>query len=664
MLKYINNRRGLTVQDLQKALREDNARKIKSRIRQSPLNRAQGRSILDSNNPIDWDEDPTIYQATSIAHGHILQFKQEWVNNGYSLGDLLYSLPLAPGQKKQIVTLDWERREAASRIEDLDYQESLQNSLSRDRDINDLVNGIVSENQNGGSKSSTRSKSSSGGGGGGFGLSLGFFSIGGGGGGSTSSGSSSASSSAWQQASRQSSLSSLQQLRDKTKQSASSVRNQRSTVIQTASQGERFSVETEVVANYNHCHAITIQYFEVLRHFQIQHRLANVQECLFIPLDIGLFDGKKTLRWREVLAENLLEDTISRRPGDRIYIRGRRNPLLRGFDAIERRENDYEGSDLPIGIYADENITYIDGSLNLRFQITRPLDRIDEDGEASFSSEQWAFLQRLIPHKTADQIHERFLKGQERKDEIFLREIAPDIAENFVQHLKFEAIASDGKTVVDIDIDATLTSRFINDRNLQVSLRMGPTPPNGLRRSDIRFIRIRTDFIGDGGSFIPPSQLLPPNSRVLISSGFMAYRTENLSSYLFRNSRIQNDLTGSDSVQIFTPLNRTEERNPRMQDEELANSLIDHLNDNLEYYHNVIWVNMNPRRRFMFLDGIQVVDFSEVDTYPQGIIRSVASVVENRIIGIEGNCLIMPVAPGFRLNPNIRGKDVDLLDFV
>ena len=33
-------------------------------------------------------------------------------------------------------------------------------------------------------------------------------------------------------------------------------------------------------------------------------------------------------------------------------------------------------------------------------------------------------------------------------------------------------------------------------------------------------------------------------------------------------------------------------------------SFSSHLNDNLEYYHQVIWTNMSPERRFMLLDGI------------------------------------------------------------
>jgi hypothetical protein len=100
---------------------------------------APDRTRLSCGNPVDWDDDPTIYQACTVAHGHILHFKQEWIADGYSMGRLLYSLPLAPGQKKQIAVLDWERRESAIRQEALEEVESLQATLSRDRDIGEMV---------------------------------------------------------------------------------------------------------------------------------------------------------------------------------------------------------------------------------------------------------------------------------------------------------------------------------------------------------------------------------------------------------------------------------------------------------------------------------------------------------------------------------------------
>ena len=131
------------------------------------LVRVPERGRLTCANSVDWDDDPTIYQACTIAHGHVLHFKQEWIADGYSMGRLLYSLPLAPGQKKQIAVLDWERRESAARQESVEEQESLVATISRDRDIGEMVNSVLTESSRGGSSASS----------GGFGAGLGIGAI-------------------------------------------------------------------------------------------------------------------------------------------------------------------------------------------------------------------------------------------------------------------------------------------------------------------------------------------------------------------------------------------------------------------------------------------------------------------------------------------------------
>ena len=250
---------------------------------------AAGRAPLDEQNPVDWDDTPTFYQATTIAHGHILQFRQVWKADGYSLGDLLHSIPLAPCQKKQIVTIDWDRREDATRTEDLTEREVLFANLVRDRDVKEMMDTALSESIDGGSTAKTY------GGGGGLGFAIGPLVIGaaGGGGGADSE--------AWQDSSREISGQTMQELKDRINQSAAAVRSQRATVVQTLGQGERSRVTTEVIANHNHCHALTIQYFEVLRHFQVLEELAEVRECLFVPFLMSPFHDAKVLRWREAL---------------------------------------------------------------------------------------------------------------------------------------------------------------------------------------------------------------------------------------------------------------------------------------------------------------------------------------------------------------------------
>lgn len=584
---------------------------------------APERSRLDCRHAVDWDQDPTIYQACTIAHGHLLHFKQEWIADGYSMGRLLYSLPLAPGQKKQIAVLDWERRESALRQESVEEEESLTATLSRDRDIGEMVNSVLTESSRGGSSANTGS----------FGGGLGIAAIGSGIGGvlGIGGGASSASSSAWQNSSREVAASSLQMLRDRTSQAAAAMRAQRSTVIQSVSQGERVSVVTETVANYNHCHALTMEYFEVLRHLLVRQRLVDVQECLFVPLQMTRFDRAKALRWL-----NTLQPIMPTRD------------LREGFDALERIDNNYEGSHLPVGRYADQPLDYVEGDLQLRFQLARPRDKDDD-----FDPVNWGWLARLIPSLSAEEQYTSFLKDQRFKDRVFLEQLGPAIARAFIELLRVSWI-DENNVEHTLPIDPTLLSNFANDQVLSVSLRLGDAL-NGIARKNIKFIQIHQHAL-IGGVYVPFLDLLPRNSRVIVEGGNMSYRTQFSAGYLFRSGTIRNDLTGSDAVRIYTPLNTQELRNPREEDKERARRLLDHLNENIERYHHGIWWRMSPDRRYMLLDGFEA---------PNSGGRSVASVVENRLLGIVGNSLILPVARGFHLDPTFnqdRDNPIDLLE--
>ena len=579
------------------------------------------RTPLSCRNGIDWDHTATIHQACTVAHGHLLHFKQEWIADGYSMGRLLYSLPLAPGQKKQIAVLDWERRESAIREEALEETESLQATLSRDRDIGEMVNSVLSESSRGGSFA----KSSSVAGGIGIGAIVGPV----GGLLGVAGGRSKASSEAWQNSSRSVSADSLQTLRDRTSQAAAAMRAQRSTVIQTITQGERVAVTTESVANYNHCHAMTVEYFEVLRHLIVRQRLTDVQECLFVPLQMSLFDRAKALRWR-----NTLKPIMPQRS------------LRAGFDALERIDNNYLGSDMPTGAYADEKLEYLEGELTIRFQLARPRD----DDQDDFNPASWIWMGLLLPMLNPQELYRNFLKGQALKDRIFLEQVGPRIASAFVDLLRIFWVDTND-VEHPLPVDPTLLSNFSNDTRLAVSLRLaGALPP--VARKDIKFIKI-SEFAFPG---IPFFNVLPAGSRVIVDGGQISYRTKYSSGYLFRSGRIANDLTGSDSVRIYTPLTLEELRKPREEDKELARRLLDHLNENLERCHHELWKQMSEDRRFMLLDGFEA---------PNSGGRSIASVVENTLIGIVGNSLVMPVARGFHLDPTYNQdveNPIDLLE--
>jgi hypothetical protein len=589
------------------------------------------RGVLSADNSVDWDSSPTFYQAATIAHGHILYYKQIWKADGYSLGDLLYSLPLAPGQKKQIVIFDWDRTEYGRRDEDSHEDEALDSYLSHNRDVVDITHASLGEHMKGGSTSHTSGEA--GGIGAGIGALLGPVMIGVAGGYSASSGS--ASSSAWQDSSRDVSASGLNQLRDMIQQGASAVRNQRSTVVQTARQTERFKVESEVVANHNHCHAITIEYFEVLRHYTIEQQLTQVQECLFIPLLMSSFDIAKVIRWRDILRSALLLP-----PRSRVSI-FQQHPLQRGIDACERIFLNYEGSDFPTTTYASESLVSLSGELRISFRLNRPLDDDDNADDparqdalmtmAVFqSSVGWNLWWPLLPWGPNETFEQFFAHQKVKyKNKIFEERVAPMLAEAVIDQLSFTAVSATGGRLP-LQVDTTLVSDYKRDIELYCTVR--PKGPVNVRRDQIDFIEISTS--------LDLSQ--SAQSKIIIRSASLRYSTPHLNGYLAQDYRVDNDLKPNDPVTVYTPLSVEEKRNPREEDKRFSKLLMEHLDSHLEHYHKAIWAQMDPDRRYMLLDGFLA---------PNANGKSVASVVENRVIGIAGNCLIMPVAPGYKLDP-------------
>jgi len=597
------------------------------------------RQKISDKNFVDWDNTPTIYQAVTISHGHILQFKQIYYADGYSMGDLLYSLPLAPLQKKQIVIYDWERKDTSSRQESLDYSESLDSKLERDRDISEVQNALTEEHMK--ANSSASSKTSGWSAGASVAAPVGPALVGVSGG--YSSQKSSSNSNAQQDASRSLSASMNQSLRDKTMQASSAVRSQRATVINTATQGETMTATTEVIANHNHCHAVTIQYFEVLRHIAIKQELVDVQECLFIPLLMTPFDESKIQRWREHLAKNLIAPPL------------KKADIVRGFDAVERKLSNNYGN-FPDTTFASESILDFYGEIKLSFFFARPDDSADSTNNLTVNQNQWSHLSPFIDKVSfggafgMSAIINMFQdRTRQERDRIYFEQIVPKIAEELSNKIIVSAIKNGRAT--DLKFDIAMTSNFSNNSPAKISFRRTSSTPN-IKRDEIDSIEIalKQPAGRPGANFSFPS-----NCKIIVNSISIKYQTKNYAGYLINNQKIENDLKFDDSVLLYTPSSPDELRNPKKEDETAIQVLKQHLDENLEHYHHAIWWNMNPQRRFTLLDGIKLPEDLSVPESISG--KSVASIVENRLIGFAGNSLIMPVAPGFNADPIYRIVD-------
>jgi hypothetical protein len=653
---------------------------------------AHARRQINSQNQIQWDAPMPLVQAASISHGHLLTYRQVWRADGYSMGDLLYSLPLAPGQQKQIAVKDWDRKDSASRSSSITLEDSLSNTLSQDRDINEIVSANLSENIEASSKATTKGASIGGGsslgasaavpvGGVPVNLKAGFT-------GGMSMGVGTGSSEASQTAARNLSGNNMNQLRMKTMQNASAVRSQRTTVVSTIEQSETSSVTTESVGNYNHCHAITIQYFEVLRHLAVHTELVDVQECLFIPLSVSIFDDQKVMRWSDLLKPAL------RAP---LYQYDR---LLKGFEAVRRfYELNYLGRpeaevyyNVPRGRFCDEQIRKISGSIKLRIKLTcpaktlRPMDANLSALYQNFSASNSNTLLLGGMHLSdilIDQDEDR-KKWQEQLG--FISEIenirirvnrAPDhereqVFQNEMQRVNaISQLALNLKLIIGTPDLNELPSRIVlsSGSSMRNSRFRGETPIYDFTFSTLSntLISDREDIISFGIRLGWSGQM-PSGSMVLLEHIRAEYETDYNHAELC-DGRPAIDLVTNNGA-IRTPMHETEMVSPRAEDLRMRNELLDHINGNLEYYHKAIWVQMDEDRRLMLLEGFQIQvpprenpHYAPGNGEPQYLFgdnpavpnfMSLASVIENRLISIAGNSLVMPVAKGFNLNPNFR----------
>jgi len=340
------------------------------------------RASVDLDNPIRWQDAPdanaevSLYQAVTVATGHVLHFKSVMKADGYSLGDLLYSLPLGPGQKKHIVVFESAHSLRGAESQTLTQDERLSAELISDRIITDQLSGGIDESLSGQSDASTAGISA------GLGVSASYGGIGGSLG--VAGGYSNSNSSASQNGSRAISQFFSEKLRQSLTQNAAGYRALNASVVTTVTEGQNYGVRSEVVANHNHCHSLTMMYFEVLRHYAIFQELSHVEECVFVPLLMTHFSTENVYKWKDVLATRLLPIPSSTylQPSGK-PLRGARHPLLKGFDAIERIKTNYERVDYPPAPpapghrYGDGVMDLVEGIMTLRVDLKRPKTRYD-----------------------------------------------------------------------------------------------------------------------------------------------------------------------------------------------------------------------------------------------------------------------------------------------
>lgn len=222
-------------------------------------------------------QDETVPMAATLGLGYVLTLAQRWNYVGLSLGDLVYSLPLAPGEQQQIAIFERQDRLEVTESEFFSEQEAQTQAALADTSTNATFASAFAEMMNGGSQFNTSSVSAS----------AGFSFIGFGGGAGTSS--TSGNSSEWLQGQRDFTQQAAQTTHSSAERQAAARRSASRTGMRMASASEQQSVTTKTITNHNHTRALTMQYWEVLRMYDVSTSIDGLQLVCLVPMQIVRF---------------------------------------------------------------------------------------------------------------------------------------------------------------------------------------------------------------------------------------------------------------------------------------------------------------------------------------------------------------------------------------
>jgi hypothetical protein len=227
----------------------------------------------------------TVPMAGSLGLGYTLWMSQRWTFQGLALGDLVYSLALAPGEQQQVAIFERVDTATVQESEFFTEEETESQAALSDTSTQATFTSAFNEAVNGGSQFSASASSSSAAGGGAF--SLGIISFGGGG--SSGSSDSSGQSSQWLQGQRNTTQQAAQNTHSAAQSQAAARRTAAHTSMRMATASESESVTTKVITNHNHTRALTLQYWEVLRLYDVTTAIDGLTLTCLVPMQVVRF---------------------------------------------------------------------------------------------------------------------------------------------------------------------------------------------------------------------------------------------------------------------------------------------------------------------------------------------------------------------------------------
>ena len=288
--------------------------------------------------------------------GVLITYEQAWRQSGLALGRLVHSLCLAPGEVTKIAVMDFTRRTTGRSSEAASQGERVVADTEQGSSVQEVRESVAKDAQSGSSTQSSIASQSQ------MGVS---------GGGLFVSGSASSSLNTGFGVSTASSASSsrlradgARRMQQNTIATSQSVRSRRATQVREVSETESQTATSRVIANYNHMHALTVMFFEVVQIFELKTRAADAERIVFIPMQAAKFTDAlvrehwsalaRILRaeglsyWADRLNAFIGADTVALRLAfeiARARFRDRMRALQAAFDKSQDIEIDFDDPD-------------------------------------------------------------------------------------------------------------------------------------------------------------------------------------------------------------------------------------------------------------------------------------------------------------------------------
>lgn len=221
--------------------------------------------------------DENVPMAATLGLGYVLWMSQQWKFTGLGLGDLVYSLPLAPGEQTEVAVFERTDTTQVFESESLTETQAQEQSALSDTSTAATFNSAFNEAASGGSSFQADSTSWSVGGS--------ILIASGGAGGSSSSGSDNT----WMQGQRDTTQNAAQTTHSAAENQAAARRSSSRTGMRLATATESDSVTTKTITNHNHTRALTMQYWQVQRMFDVTTAIDGLTLACLIPMQIVRF---------------------------------------------------------------------------------------------------------------------------------------------------------------------------------------------------------------------------------------------------------------------------------------------------------------------------------------------------------------------------------------